>query len=69
MLAIEKTAMEVVDALLSKEQIPLKNLRRLSLRWEPIDGDYFPVLYCEFYKIVTSVDLYLNSKEETGKET
>ena len=50
MLAIEEKAMEVVNEILSREQIPLKNLRKLSLHWEPIDGNYFPVLYCEFYE-------------------
>ncbi len=51
MLDLEETAMSVVDNLLANEKLPLINLKKLNLNWVAVEGNYLPVLECEFYDI------------------
>jgi hypothetical protein len=48
MLALEQTAMEVVNKLLLNEKIPMSRLRKISLQWKESGGYYLPILDCEF---------------------
>ena len=46
----EKEAMDVINALFDKEELPMDRLKSIDLHWDSVEGYYFPVLKSEFYE-------------------
>lgn len=50
MVPVEEKAMDVLDDLFQRTELPFNRIKSLTLHWEAIEGDFFPVLNCQFYE-------------------